>query len=89
MKTKDIKLVSLIRSIYKADKSTGILSSILNNKTILLSMTMFFLMLGTAVTIYLTGNQFLLSVGMIITGISIFLNAFNGFQNFNRENQNK
>ncbi len=69
-------LISLVTLIIRTDKSEGVIISVLQNKPILLSMLMFFLMLGTEVTVYLTGNQLLLTSGIVVTGVSIFLNTF-------------
>ncbi len=69
-------LISMVTLIIRTDKSAGVIVSVLQNKTILLSMLMFFLMLGTEVTVYLTGNQLFLTAGIIVTGLSIFLNTF-------------
>ena len=69
-------LISLVTLIIRTDKSEGVITSVLQNKMILLSMLMFLLMVGTEVTVYLSGNQILLTAGIIVTGVSIFLNTF-------------
>lgn len=70
-------LISLANLISRTDKSKGAIISILKNKYLLLSILIFLLILGTEVAVYLSGNQILLTAGIIITGVSIFLNKLN------------